>query len=277
MDEAWSWYQQWVADEQVRAWITAAVVAVVGLVVARLISVGLHRAVARRSSPQNALLVRRGTFYGLAFIALFSALREAGFELGVVLGAAGVLTVALGFASQTSASNIISGLFLLGEQPFVVGDLVEIDGTKGEVVSVDLLSVKIRTFQNLFVRVPNESIIKTQITNLTRYPIRRVDLRVRLPYESDVDRVRAVLEEVAAREPRVLEEPSPVFWVKGFEASHVELFFGVWAETRGWLEVESDLYIAIKGAMEEAEIEIPYHQVVLHQPTLGGPAGKEIP
>ena len=83
--------------------------------------------------------------------------------------AAGLLTVALGFAAQTSASNLISGLFLLGERPFVVGDVIRLaSGITGEVVGIDLLSVKIRTFDNLLVRVPNETLLKSELTNLTR-------------------------------------------------------------------------------------------------------------
>jgi hypothetical protein len=88
------------------------------------------------------------------------ALHQAGLKLGVLPGAAGILTVAIGFASQTSASNLISGLFVIAERPFVVGDIIRVAETTGEVLSVDLLSVKIRTFDNLYVRIPNEGIIR---------------------------------------------------------------------------------------------------------------------
>ena len=115
-----------------------------------------------------------------------SALRELGFKLSVLLGAAGVLTVAVGFASQTSASNIISGLFLLGERPFSVGDVIRVGSTTGEVLSIDLLSAKLRTFENLFVRIPNETLIKSEVTNLSRLPVRRLDLKIGIAYKEEV-------------------------------------------------------------------------------------------
>ena len=122
-----------------------------------------------------------------------SALRELGFDLSVVLGAAGILSVAIGFASQTSTSNLISGLFLMLERPFSIGDVIKVDSTTGEVISIDLLSVKIRTFDNLFVRSPNESMIKTQVTTLTKFPIRRADLQVGIAFKEDIERVKEIL------------------------------------------------------------------------------------
>ena len=156
--------------------LRAVVVAVLGLVVARLASAGLGRLAGRRASPHQMMLLRRGSFYLILALFLVSALHQLGFNLGVLLGAAGILTVAIGFASQTSASNLISGLFLLAEKPFAIGDTIRVGTTTGEVLSVDLLSVKLRTFDNLYVRIPNESLIKAEMTNLTKFPIRRLEI-----------------------------------------------------------------------------------------------------
>ena len=79
------------------------------------------------------------------------------------------------FASQTSVSNIISGIFLISEQPFQVGDLIKVGETKGVVLSIDLLSIKLRTFDNQLVRIPNENLIKNELSNITRFPIRIVE------------------------------------------------------------------------------------------------------
>jgi hypothetical protein len=103
-------------------------------------------------------------------------MRQLGFDFTVLLGAAGIVTVAIGFASQTSASNLISGLFLVWRRRSGIGDIVTVDGVTGEVLSVDLLSTKLRTFDNLQVRIPNETMVKARITTLNRFPLRRVDL-----------------------------------------------------------------------------------------------------
>ena len=151
------------------------------------------------------------------------AMRELGFSLAVIMGAAGVLTVALGFASQTTASNLISGLFLIGERSFEIGDLIRVGTTTGEVLSIDALSVKLRTFDNLFVRIPNESLIKSEVTTLTRFPIRRLDLLLGVAYKEDIGRVQKVLTEVADRNPLCLDEPPPLF-----------IFYRLWRVLAGY-------------------------------------------
>jgi len=185
-------------------------------------------------------------------------------DLSILLGAAGILTVAIGFASQTSASNIISGLFLLGEKPFGVGDIVKVGTTTGEVIAIDLLSVKLRTFDNLFVRIPNETMIKAEITNLRRFPIRRFDLQVGVAYKEDLDRVREVLNAVADEHPLSLDEPAPMILFKGFGESSVNFQFSVWALSDNFLEIRTQIPIAVKKAFDEQGVEIPFPHRTLY-------------
>jgi small-conductance mechanosensitive channel len=205
---------------------------VVGLLLARLLGGLAHRFATARGSAQGAMLSRRFVFYSVIALTCVMILQELGVELSVLLGAAGILTVALGFASQTSASNLISGLFLLGERPFSIGDSITVGETTGQVLSVDLLSVKLRTFDNLFVRVPNESLIKSEITNLTRNPIRRINIDLVLSYDEDFDRVRELLYTMAIEDPDVLEEPDPIIWVDQLGSSALHVRYLVWASNR---------------------------------------------
>ncbi len=144
-------------------WISSAFLVVLGLFLGSLAARSVGRFMAQRTSRHHTVMVRRLVFYVIVVLFFVAALREAGFSLDVVLGAAGILTVAIGFASQTSASNMISGLFLLVEKPFEIGDFIEVDATIGEVVGIDMLSVKLRTPDNLYVRIPNETLIKTRV------------------------------------------------------------------------------------------------------------------
>jgi small-conductance mechanosensitive channel len=242
-----------------------------GLPLARLVSRTLA---VRFTGAARARLVASFSWYALVFVVLTSALSQAGFDLSVLLGAAGVLTVALGFASQTSASNIISGLFLIAERPFEPGDVIEIDGLQGEVLDIDLMSVKLRTFDNLFVRLPNESLIKARITNLTRFPIRRIDVPLGVAYDSDLSQVRRVLERVADQEPLVLEEPPTVFLVKAFGESAVELVFSCWAARPDYLAARAAVFERILESFREEGIEIPFPQrVIVHRDE--GPVGAD--
>lgn len=201
-----------------------------------------------------------------------STLRELGFDLSVVLGAAGILSVAIGFASQTSASNLIRGLFLMMERPFSIGDVIRVEQTTGEVISIDLLSVKIRTFDNLFVRIPNESMIKTQVTTLTRFPIRRADLKVGIAYKEDIEKVKKLLADVAEKNLLCLSEPAPLFILLGFGSSSVDIQFSVWAKRENFLLMKNSIYQEIKEAFDANGVEIPFPHLSLYS----GEASKPI-
>jgi small-conductance mechanosensitive channel len=209
------------------------------------------------------MLLRRLTFAVTFGLVLAMALHQVGFQLSVLLGAAGILTVAVGFASQTSASNLISGLFLVTERAFVVGDVITVEGVTGEVLSVDLLSVKMRTFDNLYVRVPNETMIKSRITNLTHFPLRRVDIKIGVANKENLTHVREVLERVADWNPLCLDEPKPLFVFKGYGESAIELQFSVWGKRENYLALSNGIHEEIKKAFEKEGIEMPAPHLAL--------------
>ncbi len=263
----------WLNVERVAAAIRAASYIVAGFVLARLASAVSSRVGSARLTEHQTLILRRGAYYVVLALFLMSALRELGFSLNVLLGAAGIASVALGFASQTSASNVISGLFLLAERPFVVGDVITIGTTTGEVLSVDLLSVKLRTFDNLYVRIPNESVIKSEVKTLTRFPIRRYDLQIGIAYKEDIARAREVLFDVADSNPLCLEEPKPLFIFQGFGESSLNIQFSVWATRDNFLELRNTIHEEIKRAFDAAGIEIPFP----HRSLYAGSASEPFP
>jgi small-conductance mechanosensitive channel len=253
-----------VDTDRVVSLVLAVVTVLAGLVVARVVARMLGRLAARRFGRQETMLVRRLTFWGLAGLAMIAALEQLGFDLTVLLGAAGVLTVAIGFASQTSASNLISGLFLMAERPFVAGDYIRVGEVVGEVLSIDLLAVKLRLFDNSTVRLPNENLIKDQLTNLTPFPIRRIDLQIGIAYKEDVRRVLEVLEGVAERNPECLDEPAPQFYFDAFGDSALELRFCVWASVETFIPLKTELMTQIKEAFDAAGVEIPFPHRTLY-------------
>jgi len=251
-------FSQFLKSEIILDIIWAALTLTIGLILAWLISRGIARIFRRRLKAQEAMLVKRLSYYLLFSLVIITTLHQLGIDLGLLLGAAGILSVAIGFASQTSASNIISGIFLIAERPFVIGDLLNVEGTIGEVVSIDLISVKIRTFDNLMLRVPNEMLIKSTFVNLTRFPIRRLDVQVGVAYKEDTEKVRRILFDVADRNPLCLDEPKPLFIYKGYGDSALELQFSVWAKRENFLLLRNSIHEEIKTAFDKNGIEIPF-------------------
>lgn len=235
-----------------------------GFVIAKLISRLSLQFISKFFTSNTSQLIQRGTYYLIFTLFVFSALMELGFNLNVLLGAASVLSVAIGFASQTSASNFISGIFLMAERSFIIGDVIKVGSTVGEVLSIDLLSVKIRTFDNLFVRLPNEALIKSEVTTLTKFPIRRLDMKIGVAYKENIGKVKGILEKVAFDNPLCLEEPKPLYIFQGFEDSSLALQFSVWTKRENFLELKNSMYEQIKNAFDEENIEIPFPHMSLY-------------
>jgi small-conductance mechanosensitive channel len=239
-------------------WIIALALFGTGILIAGILSKVAGKVMQRSTGPHFENIVRKLTFWGVSLLVLFLSLQNMGVELTAVLATAGIFGIAVGFAAQTSVSNIISGIFLLFEQPFQVGDAIKVGDTMGVVQSIDLLSVKLREFDNLYTRVPNETFIKNNITNLTKYNIRRFDIIVGIAYREDHREAQDLIEEVVERHPTVLRVPEPLVLVDELADSSVNLKVRVWFDRTEFIEARSELIAEIKTALDEAGIEIPY-------------------
>jgi len=263
MGDWWTNVMNVMSSDRVFILLRALVIASIGFVVARAASSAVLKVMGKFLDAQQRMIVSRAVYYLLLGLFLLSALHELGFSLSILVGAAGILSVAVGFASQTSASNLISGLFLIVERPFSVGDVITLGGTTGEVLSIDLLSVKLRTFDNLYVRIPNETLIKSEVTTLTKFPIRRIDLQLGVAYKEDIAKVRELLFQLAEENPLSLEEPKPLFIFLGFGDSAINLQFSIWVKRENFLDLKNAIQEEIKTAFEHEGIEIPFPQRTL--------------
>jgi small-conductance mechanosensitive channel len=222
------------------------------------------RAAKKRFTAQTSMLIRKAIFYFGSILIIMTVLYQMEFKLTAILGAAGIAGIAIGFASQTSISNIISGLFLISEKPFAVGDLIQIGDTKGIILSIDLLSVKLRTFDNQYIRIPNETLIKNQVTNVTRFPIRRLDIKLGVAYKEDLSKLREVLLDIAEKNPYCLDEPEPIVHLVNFGDSALELLFAVWCVKTDYLELSAKIMQEIKERFDAEGIEIPFPHRTLY-------------
>lgn len=256
--------------------VPAVILLVFGLALSWTCAALVGRVVTDRMGEGSGTLFRRLVWYPALILILSMTISTLGFDVGLLLGAAGVLTVAIGFAAQTSAANVISGLFLLGERPFEIDDIVRVGDTTGVVVATDLLSVKLCTFDNLLVRIPNEVLLKSQIINLTHFDLRRIDIPIRIPNHQDISMVKETLMTVAENNPHCLDEPGPVFIFEGFGRSGQNVTFCVWVSTPDFLTVRSAVQAEIKAAFDAAGIEIPYDQLMIQGAGHGHPVAVDV-
>ena len=241
----------------------AAVVLVLAVVLGQLAGMVGAWVTRRFATPGWEVLVRRSLAWGLGGLGLANALQVLGVDLSVLLGAAGFVTVAVGFAAQTSMSNFISGLFLMVESALRVGDFIEVDGVAGEVMTIDPLSVRLRTFDNRMVRIPNETLVKSHLVNLSAFPIRRFDLALSIFQEDDLTAAREALVALGTTDPQVLQEPAPFVQVQGIEGGLVKVQASYWATRDAWLDVRTRLVTRVPGALAAAGVRLGQSRVVV--------------
>ncbi len=235
-----------------------AMVIIIGFILLFILNSYLKIWLKKRLAPQTQLILYKFINYGGFIIITLSVLSEFNIRLTAIFGAAGIAAVAIGFAAQNSLSNVISGLFLLWEKPFRIGDLIKTEQELGIIYSMDLLSVNLRTFDNLLIRIPNEKIMKATFVNITRFPIRRLDLKINIAYKDDVEHTFEVLKDIARRNPYCLDEPEPILIFQGFMDSAQEILFGVWFEKSDYLVLRNSILKEVKKRFDEEGIEIPF-------------------
>ena len=270
MDFDWSKYFN---AETVEKLIRIGIILVVGVIILTIISAAVRKLLPAKMSQQRQMLIKRFVSYTGVVILFLIIVSELKIDLTAIFGAAGVIGIVIGVASQTSIGNIVSGFFLVSEKPFEIGDLIKIGDKTGTVYSIDLLSIKIKTLDNLLLRIPNQTVISSEVINVTKFPIRRMDFDISVAYKEDLEKVKTVLERVVKQNPLCLDEPEPLITFKTFGASGINILLGVWFEKANFLKVKNSVFQEIKLAFEAEGIEIPFPHVSVY----AGEATKPFP
>jgi small-conductance mechanosensitive channel len=262
-----------ISDETWQRLIKSVIFITIALPIVFFVRKYIRSIVTKKHGAHYGMLAGKVFYYSMISILVIIVFTEMGYQLGPLIGAAGILGIAIGFASQTSVSNIISGFFLIAEKPFQIGDVISITGTTGVVLSIDTLSVKLRMFDNKFVRIPNELIIKSVVTNFTRFPIRRIEMKVSFAYKEDITRVKDILIDIANKNTFALQEPQPVINFDAYGASSIDLMFNVWCAKEDFLQARNSLQEEIKRRFDTEGVEIPFP----HTSIYAGEVSKPIP
>ena len=151
-------------------------------------------------------------------------------------------------------ANIISGLFLFSEHIFKIGDTLQVDTVSGVVESVELMSIRIRTFDNRLVRVPNETLIKTNIINVSHYPKRRLDLWIALPNSSDFENARTAIRSAIESSAYALKDPAPIIVLDAITPDGTNVLSGVWFDQENLSNIKNELIPAVLSSLARAGI-----------------------
>jgi len=202
--------------------------------------------------------------WGILAISSLFVLEELGIEtssISVLLGSVGL---AVGLAFQGTLGNIAAGLMLLIFRPYKVGDTISTSGSFGKVTEIDLFVTYIDTFDNRRIIIPNGQVFGKVIENVTFHPTRRVEVKVGVNYEADLNQTRSVLEEAIKDTKLALQEPKPAVILGDLQDSSVGWIVRIWVPTGDFTGAKQELTYQIKTKLDSASIDIPYPQLYVH-------------
>lgn len=209
--------------------------------------------------PQTRFdLLRRIFKYLFYFCIAMYVLSLFGIKLSAIWGAAGITGVAIGFAAQTSLSNIISGLFILTEGSVHTGDTISVDGITGIVDAVTLLSTRVHTYDNQMIRIPNATIINNNLTNNSYHSKRRITINIDVPYGTDLEKALEICVNAANLCPTVLQNPPASAWVDGFKDCGIGLTVAAWFKPKDLIQTKTDVHITLLKELKKQKIEPPF-------------------
>ncbi len=259
-----NWVRSFITWENLFKLIGTLLILFIIWVIFRVISRAIRKVPETKLPAQRAAIIVKFLRYICYVVLVLYVLGLFGINLKAIWGAAGIAGVAIGFAAQTSVSNLISGLFVLTEGSIHVGDTIIVGDVTGIVDEVKLLSVRVHTYDNQMVRIPNSTIIGSNLTNNSYHNKRRLTLKVGVDYSTDMRKALETLQKAPLLCPTVLKDPAPAVWFDGFDASSINLVVAVWFKPVDFLQTKNDLYVAMKQVLDEAGISIPFNQLDVH-------------
>ncbi len=243
--------------------IVVIIVMAFATIIAKLVTTNLRRALIDKMKRDQLELMLKVIYFGIIIIAFVAVLPVLGLELSGLLVAGGITGIVLGFASQSVVANLVSGIFLIWEKPIKIGDQVNIDGVAGFVEDVNILSTIIRTYDGLYIRIPNEKVFTSNITNYVAHVARRFEYVVGIRYSDDAEKAIEIIKNLIEEHPFALKNPEPQVFVDSLGDNSVNIAVRIWTPSTEWYSVKMELLWKIKTELERNGIEIPFPQRVV--------------
>ena len=237
-------------------------VLVIGLLIAGIISGWVSKALTKsgKLEPSISGLMSSLVKYALWVVVGVTVLTQFGVETTSIIAALGGMALAVGLALQGTLSNVASGVMILVQKPFKVGETIQAGSILATVEHIGLFTTELKQPDGLFVMMPNNELWNQPIINFARHPIRRFELIVGIGYGDSMAQARETLLGLAAADERVLDEPAPLAFVASLDDSSVGIGLRVWCNTPDYHPLAWALTEAAKAKFDEVGLTIPFPQ-----------------
>ncbi len=271
MDDKLSNYQEFIEHfiDLVWSYIPNIIAAIIIAVVGRLAIRFINRIVRKFFERKEYDLTLEGFLQSFINIVLHVTLvvlvvTQLGVKTSSLIAMLGAAGLAIGLALQGSLANFAGGVLILLFKPFKVGDWISAQGVDGSVKEISIFSTKLNTFGNQIAIIPNGQLANGNIINYNAEPIRRENYKVGIGYGADIKKAKAILLDICAEDDRILKEPMPEVYVDSLGDSAVNLTLRFWAPNDVFWPARFDLIEKSKLLFDQAGIEIPFPQRVVH-------------
>jgi len=200
--------------------------------------------------------------YGIIAVGAIKGLDAAGIKTSAIIASLGIAGLTIGFAARDALSNLISGILIFLDRPFVIGDLIEIEDNYGKVERITLRSTRVVTKDGKMLAVPNAEVINKTVASYTNFPHLRLDVAVTIAVTEDIDRARQLLLSLVKEDPDFLKAPVPRVVVTELNDYNVALELQVWLDNeRQHVEKRYDLREKVFNAFNKAGINMPFETI----------------
>ena len=242
--------------------IMALAILIIGVLISRLIA-GVFKKTLKKSNIDGAaksflVSLIKVILYMVVLIMALTVLNVPMSSVITIFGAAGL---AVSLALQNCLSNLAGGFIILFSKPFVSGDIVELDGSVGKVITIGILYTKIESFDCKTIFIPNGKVTDAKIVNYTESPTRRIDLRFDISYTADYSKARDIILNIISSKKEIAASPEPLVRMAAHNESSVSIDVVVWVENNDYNEVRYALLEEVKAGFDENGIEIPFNQL----------------
>ena len=250
--------------------LAALLIYLVGAWLIRRIKKGLSRMFIRRNTEKAlASFVMSFTTIGLTILLIIITISTLGVNTTSIAALIAAAGVAIGMALSGTVQNFAGGIMILMFKPFKAGDYIESQGYEGTVTSVSIVSTTITTYDNRAIILPNGALFNGNINNYSRNPLRRVDWKIGVEYNTDSDKCIGKLLTLVKSDPRVLDsatpgDADPTVMLSELGDSAVVFSVKAWVKTEDYWSVLYDYNKKVYDELPKAGIDFPFPQMDIH-------------
>lgn len=246
--------------------ISAILTLVICLVVIKLVTAGVSKALGKSKKLDNTLrgFITSAVKAALWVIALIIVANALGINTSSLVALVSVIGLALSLSVQNILSNLFSGLTLLVTKPFAAGDFVEVAGKQGIVKTVSLFYTQLDTLDNVAVSIPNGDVTASSVNNFSREPLRRVDQYFCAAYDEDTEKVKAAILEAIGEDDRILTDPAPFVRLFAYEGSSIKYVSRVWCKGADYWDVYFGMNERVRESFKRNNVAMSYEHVNVH-------------